>query len=130
MSSKPWYAWYPGDWKAKTSDLSLAEKGAYGELIDHYYSMAEALPEALPQLYRLCGAVSDEEKTAVQTVINRFFTLKNNKLHNKRCDKEIIRQAQIRESLSERGRAGAASRWDGRSNATANSPSNAQAMAN
>jgi len=119
MSTKPWYARYVGDWRAKTTRLSLAEKGAYSELIDEYYMMAEALPEALDDLCRICGAVSEEERRAVQKVANQYFTLKNNKLHHKRIDSELTRMSKIQQGLSNRGKAGAKARWDGQSNATA-----------
>lgn len=129
MSAKPWIAWYIGDWRAKTSRLSLAEKGAYRELIDEYYSMAEALPEALPQLCRICGAITEDEKRAVESVVSQYFTLKNNKLHHKRIDKELTRRDEIQHSLSERGKAGASARWDSQSNATATNSAMLGAMA-
>lgn len=125
MSDNAWYAWYPGDYRAKSHRLSLLEKGAYRELLDEYYAMAEALPEAMPQLWRICGAITDEEKQAVSTVLSVYFVLKNNKYHNKRADREIEKRRNVRKQLSDRGKLGAKRRWD----ATAIFPPNAQAMA-
>lgn len=114
MSSKPWYAWYPGDARAHTARLSLAEKGAYRELLDEYYIVTGALPNDMPVLWRICGAVSDEEKTAVQNVVDSLFTIKNNKLHNKRADYEIGKQAEFIAEQSRKGKLSARARWGNR----------------
>lgn len=128
MSTTPWFAFYPGDYLSHTQSLTLAENGAYFRLLMHYYSMAEALPDSQAQLWRISGAVTDEEKAAVDRVISLYFTLENKKFHNKRADKELAKQAAIADSLSKRGKRGAKARWNSRSNATANATANAQAM--
>ena len=33
MSAKPWFAWYPADYRAKTSHLSYVENAAYRIII-------------------------------------------------------------------------------------------------
>lgn len=132
MSSTPWYAWYPSDFRGKTSRLTFSERDAYRTLLDEYYLMAEALPQALPELWRITGAQTDEERLAVEKVIHLFFVSESGRYHNKRADKELRKLAQHRASLSQRGRAGAEARWqagDGQSNATANATANACAMA-
>lgn len=115
MSSKPWYAWYPGDARAHTARLSLAEKGAYRELLDECYIITGALPNDMPVLWRICGAVTDDEKHAVEHVVELFFILKNNKLHNKRVDHEIEKQAAFIAEQSRKGKASARARWGNRS---------------
>ena len=129
MSSVPWFAWYAGDYRAKTHRLSFVEDAAYRRLLDEYYLMAEALPVALPELYRICGAQSDDERRAVDSVVERFFYVKNNELHNKRADHELTKQARLRENLSERGKAGAQARWNATANATGNATGYAKPMA-
>ena len=106
MSSKPWFAWYPADYKAKTSHLSYVEDNAYRRLIDAYYEHGGPLTSDRPSLFRICGAMLPEEQAAIEAVVNQFFFLNDNELHNKRCDDEIAKQAIIHARLSEAGKLG------------------------
>ena len=115
MSAKPWYAFYYGDYAVDTRDLSLAQHGAYRLLLDHYYAITGALPCELPQLWRLTGAVTEEEKAAVSFVVERFFVNGNNRLHNKRADVEIRKQADFLAEQSRKGKLSANVRWGNRS---------------
>lgn len=67
------YKRFIGDIQAKTGNLSLAEFGAYDRLLDHYYSTEQPIPADLAECYRICRAMSDEERRAVDKVIDRFF---------------------------------------------------------
>ena len=114
MSAKPWYAFYYGDYAVDTRDLSLAQHGAYRLLLDHYYAITGALPCELPQLWRLTGAITEEEKVAVSFVVERFFVNGNNGLHNKRADIEIRKQADFLAEQSRKGKLSANVRWGNR----------------
>lgn len=111
MSARPWYAWYPGDFAAKTRRLTLEQIGAYHRLLDEYYLMAEALSTNRSELHRVCGAITESERAAVEFVITRFFYEKSGRYRNKRADKELARQLEIADNLSRRGRAGSDARW-------------------
>jgi uncharacterized protein YdaU (DUF1376 family) len=68
------YKRFIGDIQAKTGSLSLAEFGAYDRLLDHYYSTEEPIPLDAGDRYRICRAMSEEERCAVDKVIAKFFT--------------------------------------------------------
>lgn len=80
------YKRYPGDYARDTGHLSLTEHGAYGLLLDRYYSTG-ALPEMKRDLYNLCHASTRAERAAVDKVMAEFFP--GGKNH--RADKEIAK---------------------------------------
>src|SRR5688572_3950051 len=115
MSSKPWYPWYPTDFAAKTSALSLTERGAYCMLLDEYYAHGKGLANEPERLYRICKAFSKVEQKAVDHVIAAYFKVHDDGLlHNKRADKEIAKQAEFMAMQSAKGKAGANARWNAR----------------
>ena len=69
------YKRFIGDIQAKTGNLSLAEFGAYDRLLDHYYSTEVAIPADMDECYRICRAMSKDERKAVDKVVARFFEL-------------------------------------------------------
>lgn len=81
-----------GDYARKTSHLSLAQRGAYDALLDHYYSTRRALPADLESLCRICNAQGQAETEAVSGIVVEFFPLNGDgSRHNKRADEEIKR---------------------------------------
>ena len=120
MSSKPWYAWYPSDYRAKTAHLSYLEDSAYRRMLDAYFERGGPLPSDRPSLFRICGAMTSEEQAAINTVADEFFFLNDNGLHNYRADQEIAKQQAIRAQLSEAGRLGGRLAGKGRPKPTPN----------
>lgn len=117
MSATPWYAWYPSDYRAKTSHLSFLQDSAYRKLLDAYYDRGGLLyliGVAYSQLHRITGAQTDDEKIAVDSVVIEFFYIKDNKLCHIRADEEIARRALIKVRLSNAGKRGAAIAGRGR----------------
>ena len=99
-----YFPFYPGDYQRDTSDLSLAEHGAYLILLCAYYSTGR-LPAELQSLHRICRAMSKDERAAVSVVAQRFFPVNGNgERHNKRADAEI----ESREERAEIARANGA----------------------
>lgn len=97
----PWYKRYPGDYLRDTSHLSLAEDGAYGRLLDHYYSTSAPLKADIAAIYRICRAMDETERKAADAVLRQFFELlKDGCYHNKRADKEIAERATDHEKRS------------------------------
>lgn len=80
------YKRYPGDYARDTGHLSLAEHGAYGLLLDRYYSTG-SLPEVKRDLYNLCRANTRAERAAVDKVMAEFFPGGR----NHRADEEIAK---------------------------------------
>lgn len=94
-SSSIWYPRYIGDYKRKTSHLSMAEHGAYAMLMDHYYSTGKALPTSVPRLKRICSAFEDHEVDAMNTILIEFFILQTDEYHHERADEELVKRKDI-----------------------------------
>lgn len=105
--SSPYYRFFPGDYIRDTRRLSMLQHGAYRLLIDEYMVTGKPLPNDLPALYRICGAVSGEEHAAVRYVLEEFFRLAGPVWRHKRCDDEIGRQSERAASAQ----ASASKRW-------------------
>jgi uncharacterized protein YdaU (DUF1376 family) len=84
-----YYKRHIGDYAAKTRHLSLLEHGVYTILMDVYYSSEKALPLELRDVQRLVGARSEDERQAVQVVLEEFFQKAADGWHQGRCDEEI-----------------------------------------
>lgn len=90
-----YYRMFAGDYAADTGDLSLAEHGAYLLLMNHYYMKGRP---AADRVYRICRALTDEERTAVDRVVDQYFTEVDGELINDRCEEERAdRQAYLYE---------------------------------
>jgi len=83
------YPHHLGDYAKDTGHLSVMEHGAYRLLMDYYYSTETPLPDDFPTLFRLCRAVTQIEKTAVKSVIMKFFPLENGARTHKRIEHEL-----------------------------------------
>lgn len=66
-----YYPRYPGDYLAKTLDLTMVEDGAYTRLLDWYYSNER--PIAHERRYVVSRATTAAERHAVDTVLTSFF---------------------------------------------------------
>ena len=82
-----WWKRYPGDYRRDTTDLTLAEHGAYALLMDSAYSTEAPLDPA--RVYRIAGAVTADEQAAVDTVLARFWVLSDDGWRNARVEKEV-----------------------------------------
>ena len=86
-----YYEHHIGDYAEATAHLTFIEDAAYSRLIRKYYAQERPLPADIKAVQRLVGARSKEEREAVDTVLNEFFTLDVDGWHNGRCDAEIAR---------------------------------------
>ena len=110
--SDSYYPRFPGDYQRDTSHLSLVEHGAYGLLLDFYYSSEKPLSSDRQSLYRICRAFSKREREAVDSVVGQFFRhAEDGLLHNKRADEEIEKRRKYLKERSDAGRQGAERRW-------------------
>jgi uncharacterized protein YdaU (DUF1376 family) len=109
--SSPWYPFYPGDYGRDTAHLSLCENGAFRSLLDHCYATGGQLPKGKAALYRICRASDDAERSAVDSVVSQFFVFRDDGYHNGRADRELAKQAELKDRLSGSGRRGAQKRW-------------------
>jgi uncharacterized protein YdaU (DUF1376 family) len=78
-----------GDYATATRHLSWDEDAAYRRLLDAYYTREAPLPADMRQVFRLVVAASQEQREAVETVLNEFFELTDEGWVNRRADREI-----------------------------------------
>lgn len=100
------YKRYMGDIQAKTGNLSLAEFGAYDRLLDHYYSTEQAIPADDGECYRICRAMSKEERKAVDKVVARFFELTDKGYVQSKAEEQIAKALPLIEAARENGKKG------------------------
>ncbi|WP_155837572.1 DUF1376 domain-containing protein [Herminiimonas sp. CN] len=111
-NSNFWYARHFKDYAAKTAHLSLAEHGAYTMLLDHYYQSNGKLIANAMAIARVCRCQTEEERIAVQSVLDQFFILDDSGMYrNDRANKELGNTTNVSAARSAAGKAGAAARW-------------------
>jgi uncharacterized protein YdaU (DUF1376 family) len=105
-----YYPHHIGDFNSATRHLTRVERSIYRDLIELYYDREGPLPSDVQRLCRLVIAVSNEEATAVQQVLNEFFTETEQGYAHARCDHEIAKYHGLKEAKSAAGKASAAAR--------------------
>lgn len=95
-----------GDYKADTAHLTLLEHGCYRQLLDWYYKDESPLPRETEVVFRRLSARTEEDKLAIQLVLNDFFELGENGYSHKRCDAEISTYQQQAERARQNGKLG------------------------
>ena len=89
------YSFNINDFNASTRHLSHLERALYRDLIDMYYKNERPICDDFDNLCRTLIAKSDEEKQALQNVLNDFFVIKKLKgdkapcWHHNRVDREL-----------------------------------------
>jgi len=84
-----YYSRHVGDYAKDAGHLSLMEHGVYSLLLDRYY--ASEKPISKKDAMRIAHAKTEEEKVAVETVLNEFFKLDGDLYRSKRADEEIAK---------------------------------------
>lgn len=82
-----YFQFHIGDWDTSTRYLSPTERGVYIDLLVMYYSTET--PVIRPYIERMSRAYTEDEKRALEFVLNQFFTEEEDGFHCKRCDAEI-----------------------------------------
>ena len=118
-----WYARYPGDYQRDTGHLSLEQHGAYAVLLDAYYGTGRPLPASA--VHRLTRAVTDSERSAVDSVLSEFWIKAQACWTNPRAKAEIDKAMAKREAAQ----AAAKRRWDANAHANAHADDHANASA-
>jgi uncharacterized protein YdaU (DUF1376 family) len=83
------YPHHIGDFDKATRHLTRIERSVYRDLIDLYYDTEQRLPLDKAALCRKIIACSNEESTAVEQVLNEFFTETSTGWYHARCEEEI-----------------------------------------
>ncbi len=79
------------DYAEATAHLSYVEDAAYMRLLRKYYVQEGPFPDDLRAIIRLVAARTEEEREAVETVLNEFFDFVDGQWHHTRCDEEIAK---------------------------------------
>ncbi|MBD9395151.1 YdaU family protein [Acidovorax sp. ACV01] len=104
------YPHHIGDFNSATRHLTFVERALYRELLDVYYDTERPLNRDVSKLARRVLAHTDEQRAALDSVLEEFFVLQDDGWHNARCDGEIAAYRQKQEQQSSAGRASAAKR--------------------
>jgi uncharacterized protein YdaU (DUF1376 family) len=105
-----YYPHHIGDFDRATRHLSRTERSVYRDLLDLYYDTEAQIPLDRTWLCRKILARSNEESTAVEQVLNEFFTQTPTGWYQVRCDEEIAQYHSNTSQKSVAGKASAASR--------------------
>jgi len=100
------YPHHIGDYLTATAHLSWHEDCAYRRLLDVYYSREQVIPADVAQACRLVRAASKDERKAVETVLNEFFTKTDAGWQHSRCDAEIVKARAAAARAAENGKKG------------------------
>ena len=84
------YPFHVGDFDRATRHLTRMERSVYRDMIDLYMVSELPLTLNLHQLKRKILANSPDESTAVEQVLNEFFTETPSGWFHARCDEEIM----------------------------------------
>lgn len=94
-----------------TRHLTRVERSLYRDLIELYYDTEQPLPAAnFDRLCRLVLANSEEEKTALQYVLDEFFVLTGDVYSHDYCDEQIEKYRQTHTAKAKAGLASADAR--------------------
>lgn len=89
--SFPYYRFFPGDYLRDTRRLTILQHGAYHLLIHEYMASGKPLRGDLDAMCRICGALSGEERNAVEFILVEFFDRDGPLWRHKRCDTELAK---------------------------------------
>lgn len=105
------YPHHIGDFNNATRHLTRVERSLYRDMLELYYDTEQPLNSDPAKIARRVLAVTSDEQTALNLVLEEFFVLQDDGWHNSRCDVEIAKyQGQI-EQASRAGKASAAKRY-------------------
>ena len=113
-----YYPFHIGDYVSATRHLSWTEDAAYRRLLDTYYTSEKPLPVELRAVCRLVLATTDEQREAVQVVLEEFFELTDAGWVNRRADTEILAMQEKQERQRER----ANKRWHNQTHEPGSAP--------
>lgn len=104
------YPHHIGDFNSATMHLTFVERALYRELLDLYYDTERPLNADVKKLARRVRAVTDEQRQALDIVLEEFFVRTDEGWHNERCDAEIAAYRQKQEQQRKAGQASAKAR--------------------
>ena len=125
-----YYPHYISDFNNATRHLTRTERSIYRDLLDIYYETEKQLTLDFKRLCKLAIAHSNEEVTAVEQVLNEFFTETPTGWFHVRCDEEILHYHKNTSQKSNAGKASAAAREARRQQALNGNPTDVERTLN
>jgi uncharacterized protein YdaU (DUF1376 family) len=101
-----YYSYHIGDFNNATRHLTRIERSIYRDMLDLYYDTEQPLVIDRVALCRKLLARTEEESTAVEQVLNEFFTKTEQGWYHSRCEEGI---EEYRKNISGKSAAGKAS---------------------
>ena len=84
-----YYSFHIGDYASATRHLTWIEDAAYRRLMDCYYVREMPFPLDHRQIYRLVVASTEEERAAIDTILDEFFKKTYEGYVHERCEAEL-----------------------------------------
>jgi uncharacterized protein YdaU (DUF1376 family) len=116
-----YYPHHIGDFNHATRHLNRIERSIYRDLIEHYYDTEQPLSLDIVLLCRKILAISLEEITAVEQVLQEFFTETEEGYINNRCQNTIDTYQNSIHNKSKAGKASAKARKANKQKGSSNS---------
>lgn len=105
-----YYSHNINDFNNATIYLSVEEECMYHRALAWYYSNEKPLPGDKEKIYRYLRATTKKLQTAVNNILDDFFTEKEDGFHQSRCDSEIAEYQSKQAKAVEAGKASANAR--------------------
>lgn len=105
-----YYSHNINDFNNATIHLSIEEECMYHRALSWYYSNELPLPKDKAKIYRYLRATTKKLQTAVNNILDDFFTEKEDGFHQSRCDIEIAEYQSKQAKAVEAGKASANAR--------------------
>ena len=110
-----YYQHHIGDFNNATRHLTRVERALYRELIELYYDKEQPLTSDKNRLAKLTICQSEEDISALDAVLEEYFTLSDNLYFNSRCEIEIEKYKANTSAKARAGKASAEARKNKRS---------------
>lgn len=105
-----YYSHNINDFNNATIHLSIEEECMYHRALSWYYSNEKPLPSDKAKIYRFLRATTKKLQTAVNNILDDFFTEESDGFHQSRCDSEIEEYKSKQAKAVEAGKASAEAR--------------------
>lgn len=103
--SVPYFRFYPTDYDADTSHLTMLEDGAYSRLLRVcWMTPGCSIPDDEAWIFRRLRVRGDDEKQAIRSVVNEFFQKSEGRILNDRLTREFEQAVERQELASENGK--------------------------
>jgi uncharacterized protein YdaU (DUF1376 family) len=98
-----WFPFYSSDFLGATVGLSCLERALYALMLPLYFEVGPFPTERI-RIYRIIGCESDEQKRAVDYLLNTYFVSREDGWYQPKAEEVKTQQAQIQAQAVERGK--------------------------